>query len=275
MKTFRPLIMIVLAAALAGAAVAQDLVWQISYAKSGLLADVRLNGYPVFRPADTKDTSGALMIAPWLKPGRNELTVILTPKPGTDASDGQRSFSFSLFTMKRSDPGGSRNEIFRLKLPLKWTDELALPRTLEYSIYLESVPAVRLWDSAEALGPEATAEARDLMARLFGALGQKDADAYFELFRWALEDTYTAHGWNDAGYADKVKAALPGIFASPDFQFAEPDPALLEYTVLPGSLGRLMAVGGADGAPVIKAGAFSQDTLYLARIGGVLTIVRN
>jgi hypothetical protein len=267
--------MFILAAGLAGTTAAQDLVWQISYAKSGLLADVRLNGYPVFRPTNAEDTSGSLMIAPWLKPGRNELTVYLSPKPGADGDGGQRSFSFSLFTMKRSDPGGGRNEIFRLKLPLKWTDELALPKSLEFSIYLDAVPAVKLWDSAAALGPDAPGEARDLMDRLFGTIRQKDADAYFELFRWALEDTYAAFGWNDDGYADKVKAAIPGIFASPDFQFAETDPALLDYGVLPGSGGKLMAVRGADGAPVIKAGAFSQDILYLARIGGVLTIVRN
>lgn len=277
MKTIRVALAVSLFLALAGGVAAQDPVWQISYEKSGLLADVRLNGYPVYRFSNIEDQSGILMIGPWLKKDRNELVIMLSPKPaGQDApANDQRSFAFSLFTLQRGDPDATRNEIFRVKLPLTWTDSLDLPKRLEFSIYLDNPPAVALWDSAQSLGPEAVAEARELMGQVFDALRAKDADAYFELLRWALEDTYTAHGWNTAEYIDKAKATLPDIFQSPDFQLGESDPAKLIYESVTGARDTLLAVRGIGGKPAIDAGALSQETLFLARIDGKLTIVRN
>jgi hypothetical protein len=257
-------------------------VWQINFAKSGVLAELRLNGLSICRPNDAKDSSGVLMVGAWLHKGRNELSVKLQPKPTAgDGSDSDftppPSFSFSLFTILRSDPAGGNNQLFRLKLPLDAGGELNLPWQMDFSIYLDEAPPSQLWDLAQPLqaDPATLAEAKALMGAMIAALDKGDADGYFELCRWALVDMYTAYGWMSDDLEAKVRANLAEMMKGADFKLEPVNPGDLVYEAVSGSGNRLLAVHGPDGGPAIKAGAFSQDTLYLARIDGRLIMVRN
>ncbi len=264
------------------AALAEETVWQLSYAKTGVLADVRLNGYPLYRFTDTGDNSAAMMIGPWLRSGRNELSVQLLPKKKLADSEAENAafgpeLHLSLFTMDRAIGFKSRNELFHLNLPLNKSDTISLPYRLDFSIFIDNPPASQLWELAEplTLNTELKDEGKALMARAYAALKDKDTEAYFELYKFAMEDMYQAYGWSSPDLLEKIKSGLPELFKSKDFKYEAGNPEQLLFETMPGSGNRLIAVRTVDGQPVINAGLLKQDVLFLARINGALTIVRN
>jgi hypothetical protein len=230
------------------------------------------------------DASGARTTDPvnqWIRPGKNQLSVRLESMPQAQAQGSSGRLRAVLRQRLQGAGGGSSaDEIARLEIPPdKPAGAIAWPLTATVEFQPAAPPPSRIWSEIEPLGPvdSVRGEALQLLTAVHSALNARNLEQLSALLRTKALEMAACYGFPVDQALARQREFFSGLMEGGSWAMEALAPAAIELHLVADK--RMLWVTRNGRAPALRSsrtagGAVLELPVYLARIRGVLTVVR-
>jgi len=257
----------------------------INYSVHHCNAEIELNGIHITETDrdDAYTVTGFSEVGMWIYPGTNTVTVAVKPLEKKIDSSGKPSITVSLSTVREGQMTNEGKIFFELRIPEKEgdnrLDNVKSPFTRSATFKPSYVPPSELWARAKPakLDDEARRQITGIIRDYHAALQKKDANAVWDLLRFASTDMMKLRHQSTDDLKTKFMQSFKEMLAERDFILLPLDADNL--VMRPVADGKLVEVTDRNGREPIRtkeiknAGSFTFG-VYAGYIDGKWMIAR-